>query len=123
MHNVVTAILGHAFVFNGVDTCTYFAGRDIGRSLYRMNEDAMNARYDKRWHDDVEYTHPSSLSYIPQDADISLGQAAKSIDCLLYQCSEGDVPKSELFLKLKAFRATLNILDSHPDYQAARWDY
>ncbi len=55
--------------------------------------------------------------------DLDLWQLLKSLDCYLYQCSEGDVVESELFKGLSEFRDRFSrvLVASLPQYNAATW--
>jgi hypothetical protein len=53
----------------------------------------------------------------------ALIQAHKSASCLLYQCSEGDVPERPLFKALKAFtqRLAKEFITIDPRWEEAQW--
>ena len=48
----------------------------------------------------------------------------KSIGCLTYQCSEGDVPDERLFKALREYERALNglIVADMDEYDAAAWN-
>ena len=69
-----------------------------------------------------------SLSCIGSDdsgrpAQCSLLQAFKSLQCYLYQCSEGDVPDSEFFKEVDKFQGQLanKIITKLPEYEGMIW--
>jgi len=69
----------------------------VGKDLLAMNVDAYRARYGRKADDcdqAIRYFYSPDVNW---DAKCSLVQQLKSLDCFLYQCSEGDVPKRELF--------------------------
>ena len=89
----------------------------LGKELLLLNTQAVNERYDDNnsGNDVIAYTyHPDITSKI---------QAYKSLNCLLYQCSEGDVPKTELysFLNWLAFEWADDLVRSMPAYEQADW--
>ncbi len=95
MHRCVSLITnylqtGGGATFGG-ETAVSHEGMDrIGRQLYAMNARAVNHRYN-------EDDKPPGYAYSPfheNDPDIV---KHKALRCLLYQCSEGDVPESDLF--------------------------
>ena len=100
------------------------AGTKIGRALYRMNVNAVLSRYpqDTRemYPEAEEYTHcPHSRTM----TGAQLADSAKALECLLYQCSEGDVPESDLYKELeRALNAVMRtVVHGLPAYQAAEW--
>ena len=64
----------------------------IGKELHSMNCEALRQRYEDR--EFPEFVYVASPLAVP------LGQSLKSMECLRYQCSEGDVPKTELYKQL-----------------------
>lgn len=89
--------------------------------LYQMNREAVKQRYNEA--EDSDYIK------IPEKPDWNNGkkdkyQALKSMHCLWYQCSEGDVPKTKMYKTLNdiihAWEAF--IIDAIPEYENARWD-
>lgn len=90
----------------------------LGQRLFQMNLDAVNYRYpnDKTKLDFSSYKWKWSV-------DVSLVQAFKSLQCLLYQCSEGDIPSCKLFeecKKVQDFLARVIVMQL-PEYSAAEW--
>jgi len=98
--------------------------RALGQALWRMNAIAVSDRYGEKvqkvtfkW--DV-YNLPANL----RSAFILFPiQAYKSAQCLGYQCSEGNVPESDLYeLLYKIIDAMANyIAQSLPEYQTVKW--
>ncbi len=87
----------------------------IGYQLWKMNCEAVNQRY-KETDTAPEYKHPFVVS-------CSTMQSYKSLRCYLYQCSEGDVPESQLFKKLDSFSDKLgsSAASSTAEYSEADW--
>ena len=86
----------------------------LGQQLFDMNEDAIMSRYGEK----------TQESYTFRSVDYSdPWQVLKSLDCYLYQCSEGDIPETNLFKMLERFRNDLTqaLVRSTKKYQAACW--
>ena len=95
----------------------------LGNKLFHLNNDAVCQRYDD--HDDsnvIEFFRHTSL--MPASDRAEKCQRLKAVQCLIYQCSEGDVPETPLFKALDALSDWLqyNIISSLPEYNAAKWD-
>ena len=95
----------------------------LGQKLLLMNLKALNQCYgDKLTKENKDY----ALMYIYVDVAARLNkyQALKSMQCLSYQCSEGNVPKMKLYKWLNDQINILesNIIDSIPEYQKAEWN-
>jgi hypothetical protein len=119
--------------FAGFDTAERKNGTEIGRQLFTLNIEAVTQRYPDCADD------PSNLPG-PQDAarqasDYLWGGSAandqesmiktmKAMQCLRYQCSEGDVPETTgLYRELCMAIGKLaeNIVRKMPTYEAAEW--
>ena len=109
-----------------------------GRQFFKLNIEAVQQRYGGLHRadpiDDIEggratdyeYTEPPEVPGCPPDID-----SLKAMHCLIYQCSEGDVPEQRLYQllveisqKLEArIRAEHGTDDIHdmPAYQRAEW--
>ena len=111
----------------------------LGRKLWQMNADAVNARY--RENNDAPW-----FNYVELPTDASRAEQLerhKAIRCLIYQCAEGSVPETELFkslvsacdalaltiyagiygkTKVTADRAN-KILADLPDWESAPWGH
>ncbi len=90
--------------------------KDYGQKMLRMNARAYDARYGPDDHGIGEYK-PDRASFSDPF------QALKSLDCFIYQCSEGDVPKESLYIALAELRDHLCrvIVTSLPNYESATW--
>jgi hypothetical protein len=86
----------------------------LGQAIWDMNTDAVNSSYGSP----EPYT-----PYTFREHNASMIQAIKSLNCLLYQCSEGDIPDTELFKMLAEDRnKMLRILvESFEEYKSAEW--
>src|SRR5258708_3952809 len=71
----------------------------LGSDLFALNERAVDERYGLR----------SNLCfvYVYQHERASDVQVLKSVQCLLYQCSEGDVSQTKLFEWLESYEHSL----------------
>ncbi len=112
----------HRYVFGDVLLTADEAETRLGRRLYALNEIAIDARYPGETRD----THKFSGSYrfaMPCGTS-SKAACVKQIDCLIYQCSEGDIPEtSDDYKALVAIRDEIydEIVSALPDYEAAPW--
>ena len=87
----------------------------IGRAFLELNQEAVRQRYGAI--DAIpRYEFPRGVS-------CSLIQSFKSAQCLRYQCSEGNVPETELYKQLEALIAVMaeSIVQELPEYDQANW--
>jgi len=91
----------------------------LGQKIAEMNIRAIQARYPEKWEAMVidTYQYKSLLSPSPM-------QLYKHIRCLLYQCSEGDVPNEIFFGVLNAITDQIAywIVTESKEYEEAEWD-
>jgi len=83
-------------------------------ALFEMNCEALRQRYG-----DTEFPlFNYQLAHAP-----SLIEAYKSLQCFLYQCSEGNVPETKLFKFMEEFSHGLakDIISNLPEYEEAEW--
>ena len=92
--------------------------KELARALWAMNVRAVHSRYEGREGD------PGSFRFHPGKLAIPLAQSIKTLECLRYQCSEGNVPEADLYQTLE------RIIDSAkytllrrvcPEYDNATW--
>ena len=91
----------------------------LANAMFQLNCDGVNARYGEG---EAEKFRPLNFTYKPE-IYFSRVQVLKSLQCWMYQCSEGDVPKTKLyqfFEEVEKYLA-LKIIDSLPEYQKAKW--
>lgn len=94
----------------------------LGTQLYKLNQDALAARYGDD--DPAElFIGRGFRARMASQGDANI-QRLKSLNCLIYQCSEGDVPETELFKRLEKAAGGLAqiIVTSLPAYDTAKWD-
>lgn len=86
----------------------------LGAALVAMNTRAVNARY-------RENEVATAYRYCPATAPTIV--ALKAMRCLVYQCSEGDVPATPLYKFLDDFskQVALRLVSRMPAYDAAPW--
>lgn len=89
----------------------------MGNKLYSMNVKAINSRYDNN----INIKEIDNYSY--SNIDISKHQGLKSIECFLYQCSEGNITNYDLYKELTELRSDLisNIVFTSDEYKKAEW--
>jgi hypothetical protein len=87
----------------------------LGEALLNLNLEAYRQRYTASEDDLPLYKFKWEL--------VSLPQALKSLRCLIYQCSEGNVPDTPLYKELDALshRWALKLCDMVPAYNTADW--
>ena len=96
-------------------TETYEQRQELAERMFAMNVRAVKARYAD---DKTEYGFTFWDELPPPRI-----QAYKSLQCFIYQCSEGDVPNDPLYIGLEAICAGLaNLIVSRlPEYDKAVW--
>jgi hypothetical protein len=91
---------------------------DIGRALLNMNIDAVGQRYQIK-------DNPGATRFYRHGFELVTNryQALKSLHCFLYQCSEGDVPETELYKIMSNYEEHLvwDTISEIPQYERAEW--
>jgi hypothetical protein len=92
---------------------------ELSDALHLMNLEAIRQKYGQEYTEEV-------AEYVDFDAKpkkLSSAQFCKSINCLLYQCSEGDVSDSQLYKELDQFSDGLpmEIMLGSKAYDKAKW--
>jgi hypothetical protein len=93
--------------------------KTLASKLLMLNREAVFQRYGKL--SDAEQQAVNDFEYISRNRF----QILKSIQCFLYQCSEGDIPEtSELYKMLRELEHKImhEIIDGIKEYQDAKWD-
>ena len=87
----------------------------LGKAMQKMNYEAVNYRYDKKNKPDGWFTFQNE-----QTKDV---QVLKSLQCFLYQCTEGNIPKKKLYKCLKLIEDLLknDIIEKNTDYNLMEW--
>lgn len=133
MHKVVRAIAQHRTVFGPAVTRSCAGLDEIGRALFAMNIDAVTQRYPDCKANPINLpgtvgcekfpaTYRFSDNHLPMTKKDRI-DSYKAIQCLLYQCSEGNVPETTLFIELTNLGHDLAsaIVSGLPEYEAAPW--
>ena len=86
----------------------------LANALLLLNKRAVNDRYNE--------TNLVQVMKYKEEPTTEI-QVVKSLHCLKYQCSEGDVLKSRLYQFLKELISVIegNIVDKMPEYEKAYW--
>ena len=87
IHDVITTL--HPAWMTGDEMAT-----DLGRQLIQMNIDAMQEGYEIDAEELAEYQAARDEYTFVESTDVSEAQLLKSLNCFVYQCAEGDVPKT-----------------------------
>jgi hypothetical protein len=98
-------------------------------ALFDLNIQAVKERYG----DESPATMPGHVQTNKQLAigqipyaytDANIIQVYKSLKCLIYQCSEGNVPNTPLYKFLEELENTIarHIVSELPEYEKAEWD-
>lgn len=93
--------------------------RSLAVRMFVLNKMGVESRYGKG---EAKTFRP--LNFVFEDVAPTRTVAAyKALGCLLYQCSEGNVPDTKLFKRLEQAQDVLahQIIYSLPDYQNAKW--
>jgi hypothetical protein len=104
---------------SGIDTTTYAWSAALGKAMFDLNIAGVNDRYKGG---EAGKFRPLDYHYTP--AYGSPVQVLKSLQCWLYQCTEGDVVTKPLY---KFFQDTVEpyimsrIIADLPEYRAAEW--
>ena len=91
----------------------------LANAMFQLNCDGVNARYGEG---EAEKFRPLNFTYKPE-IYFSRVQVLKSLQCWMYQCSEGDVPKTKLyqFFEEVEHHLALQIVMNLPEYDKATW--
>ncbi len=91
----------------------------LAKAMFQLNCDGVNARYGEG---EAEKFRPLDFRYKPE-VNFSLVQVLKSLQCWMYQCCEGDVPRTKLyqFFEEVEHHLALKIVMDLPEYEKAKW--
>jgi hypothetical protein len=104
---------------SGIDTSAYKWAAELGKVMFQLNIAGVNDRYG-----DGEAGKFRKLNYRYAPAHGSEMQVLKSLQCWLYQCTEGDVvsePLYKFFQNVVEPHLMSSIITNLPEYQAATW--
>lgn len=89
---------------------------ETGKAMLKLNNDAVNYRYNEIDEVPVPYTFRPKRT-------VNIFQALKSLQCWMYQCSEGEFDKTELFKKFGtiANKMMYKIVSGMDEYNNSQW--
>lgn len=92
----------------------------LAHAMFQLNCDGVNVRYGDG---EAENFRPLNFQYKPE-IYYSLVQVFKSLQCWMYQCCEGNVPKTKLyqFFEEVEHHLAVKIVHSLPEYTKAEWE-
>jgi hypothetical protein len=99
----------------GYDLTTLEGREKLFNHLYSMNIQAVNQRYEEaNKREPYKYRIISSYPCI---------QVFKAFNCFMYQCAEGEIPKSDLYKFMSKVEGLVarHILTNMPEYDKAYW--
>lgn len=96
---------------------------DLARAMFALNVSAVDQRYpDHRTSADAPFRTEDFAYQYKLSTEI---QAFKSLECWLYQCSEGDIPDTSLLyacmVRVRNCMA-VELIRQSPAYRGAQWD-
>ena len=127
MRNIIYNLYwGHEFksMYSILERNGYRIDEDFDRlacELYEMNREAVKQRYNEP--EDSDYIKiPDDFNW--DGGKIDKYQCLKSIRCLRYQCSEGNVPETKLYRFLDELISCWSsyVIEQLPEYSSAIWD-
>lgn len=89
----------------------------LGRGLLKVNMKAINIRYPG------SHKNLKNPPYIYNSRTVTIYQALKSMECWLYQCSEGAAEKEPLYKFIHGVIQDVRsiIINKIPEYEKAEW--
>jgi hypothetical protein len=113
-------IISHKLKTVGFDTGESGWAEKLGQAMFQLNRNAVDARYGNG-----EAAKFRQLDYRFEHTEaVSLMQVLKSLQCWLYQCTEGDVPETALFglfdTDVQMYLMD-KIITALPEYEQADW--
>ena len=112
------------YVFEGWELDTVEDLEVFGNELLKMNRAAVMQRYPDSAPDNLPGPiDPKPLIYTNGRMPQSLVRTYKDVQCLGYQCAEGNVPEWELYKQLDKYETRLagKYIRSSEEYEVAPW--
>ncbi len=107
----------------GADLVTIEGQTELARAMFALNVSAVDQRYpDRKTCTDAPFRAEDFTYRYTWANEI---QAYKSLECWLYQCSEGDIPETSLLYNcMNRVRdcMAVELVRRLPAYEAAQWD-
>ena len=93
--------------------------KQLAEDMFALNVTAVNQRYGPG---EAAKFRPLDFKYISRLAPTT-PRVLKSLQCWLYQCSEGDVPESDLYKMFREieFAICRELVERIPEYAEADW--
>lgn len=90
--------------------------KKFGQLIVNLNQDSINQRYNSK-------DKPFKFKFSDVKS-LSIFQFLKSVECLTYQCCEGNCDKTELYKFLNNFEDVLRrmIIEEIKEYNNAKWE-
>lgn len=87
---------------------------DFGQMLWNMNQEAVNYRYNE---------NEKAPKYEYQRVEATNHQLYKSLQCFLYQCSEGDINQTQLYKHVEKIKDEVarQLIEYTKEYEEAEW--
>ena len=119
INQIVTALLHGDFPYTETKLEEIGLAGDpqqLGRAMMILNGDAVKQRYGDK-------IDTGCLPYRFRPIPVSEIQTFKSLECWLYQCTEGDVPDTKLYKIMSDFCHVYasRIIAKLPEYEFAYW--
>jgi hypothetical protein len=115
-----TTIIRQKFMEQDFDTGKLGWTERLSHAMFQMNVIAVDVRYGSG---EARKSRPLNYHYEVTEP-VPMVQVLKSLQCWLYQCSEGTIPGTGLY---KLFDTDVQmylmskIIDTLPEYQRAKW--
>jgi len=97
---------------------------ESGLKMLKMNIQALRYRYKdyKQFFKTSEAVKEYKFFEVEKE-DKNIFQVLKSLQCYLYQCTEGNIPNKKLYKKLRLIELKLMswIIDEMPEYKNSKW--
>ena len=95
----------------------------LAKDLFVLNVDGVEARYGKG---QAKEFRPLDFKFVDRASSanrLNIYQCIKSLRCLMYQCSEGNVPERDLYRAIEEVISALqgHLVNSLPQYDKAEW--
>ena len=113
------ALRGYSTLFLQAEIDTQRTDAVLAYKLHGLNNKALDARYGDAPTWDYGYVFESRPTILAKQKH----QLLKTINCVLYQCAEGNDPDEPLFKLLESARDGLSrdIAEGSEEYEKARW--
>jgi hypothetical protein len=95
----------------------------LGRDMFALNLDAVHARYPGETDEELPGAVGPKVYEYGRAGCTGIHQAIKSLQCWLYQCSEGDTGRRGLYQAMRDYERRLlgALVADMPEYKAADW--